>query len=538
MLYTYINNSEFVDIFFVISSEEEFKQMQDVDFMDTALVFLPPGVDRKIARFAHAVFKKLYGLDYVAKIERYDYALALDSEIDLLDLSDIHEICIRICAKKEIYGCQSDWPFANTINNRCQNFLARNFIDCSVIDRSIYFWWSQLPVYDLKIVGPFLNDIGMADLDGILGGLSWSCFENIIYLYYCVVSHGYKLVKLDDFDIILNNSLENNLSAEVMALLEQSGVYIYWQNARLPLKAYHKIIYHKDHHGGENRYNKITNDGLNIYPLTEKNTFAANNSLHCDLLNLNYFKNHGAFFSEPDFCLKNNIIFVAWLGREAVPEDLYDNFRRIRETCVDCHLLLLTPLNLDGFIISTEPIHSYFWAMPCPIQSELLKAYLMNHFGGAYVDASAPLDIDISRAMQDLLASPADVVSCGCEALPGQNLARRLDAQTAAAELDHGQSRVAAGHVVLARQATDFTKFWVKAQGRCLEEIEGDLAAAVGMAADGQYLIESAESKHDARYSSRCLNLEHELQACFSKAIENFPSFFMDGVPMRSGVVS
>jgi len=331
----------------------------------------------------------------------------LDSEIDLLDLSDIHEICIEVCARKEIYGCQSDWPFANTINKRCQNFLTKNFIDCSAIDRSIYFWWSQLPVYDLKIVRPFLEDIGWGDVDRILGWLSWSCFENIIYLYYCVACHGYNLVKLDDFDIKLNNSLENNLSAAVLRRLEANNILIYWQDSIHPLRGYHKIVYHKDHHGGKGRGSKLFNDGLNKYPLMEKNNFTADNIWHCDLLNSNKFKNGAELLSAHDDFLIGIVFFIALLGHDALPQNYHENLQKIRNRCAGCQIIFLTPLNLDHFLLSSVPIHASYWSLSPVGQSDLLKPYLTQIYGVAYFDASAVLDVDI-----DILATiPATIFS-------------------------------------------------------------------------------------------------------------------------------
>jgi len=526
LLYTYIKNSEFVDIFFVISSEQDFRQLLDVDFMDAALIFLPPGVEHKIARFAHAVFKKLYGLDYVTKLERYDYALALDSEIDLLDLSDIHEICIEVCARKEIYGCQSDWPFANTINKRCQNFLTKNFIDCSAIDRSIYFWWSQLPVYDLKIVRPFLEEIGWGDVDRILGWLSWSCFENIIYLYYCVACHGYSLIKLDDFDIKLNNSLENNLSAAVLGRLEANNILIYWQDSIHPLRDYQKIVYHKDHHGGRGRGNKLLNDGLNKYPLIEKNNFTTNNLWHCDLLNLNKFKNCSELLSASEYCLRSNVVFVALLRSDVSLALCCENLAKIRHVCAGCQIILLTPLNLDGFLLSSDPIHADYWLLSPVSQSELLMAYLMHIYGGAYFDASAPIDIDILQAMQDLLGSPDDVVLCSYPAEIDASPDRALDLKLSATDLDNGKTIVVGGSVILSKQRTDFTKFWLTSQKKCLDEFNSDFSVAVAAEAERNILFEDTGLNNATSQSLDFLSLDHQLRACFAEAIENSPQFF------------
>jgi len=501
LLYTYINNSDYVDIFFVISNENDFNQMCDIDFMDTALVFLPPGINEKITRHAHAIFKKLYGLDYVAKLGRYDYALAIDSEIDLLELSDIHPICASICSIRAVYGCQSDWEFARKINKRCRDFLIKNLIECSGIDQSIYFWWSQLPVYDLKIVEEFLKDIGFHNFDRTLPLLSWWCFENILYLYYCVAFHDYKLIKLDQFNIKLNNSLENKMTGEVIDRLEENNILIHWQNATLPRRPYHKFIYHKDHNGGQHNYNRLTNDGLAISPLSQKNSFIVNNQFNLDLFNRNAFKNHRPFLSEGDFCLKQKIVFVAWLSEGPVPAQLVDNFLQIRDICHDCNILLISPFNLDGFFLSAAPIHHGFWRMPLSIRTELFKAYLLHHFGGCYIDATAPLERSLSRSMQTLLGTKEAMLSISFGSHREASLQRLRDPAHGSVALNSSDTNGVPVTIVLAKQKTAFTKFWSTEQARCLDDFDDELTFGENRAV-----------------------LEQNLQRCFASGIEQFHS--------------
>jgi hypothetical protein len=299
----------------------------------------------------------------------------------------------------------------------------------------------------------------------------------------------------------LNNSLENKMTGEEIDRLEENNILIHWQNATLPRRPYHKFIYHKDHNGGQHNYNRLTNDGLAISPLSQKNSFIVNNQFNLDLFNRNAFKNHRPFLSEGDFCLKQKIVFVAWLSEGPVPAQLVDNFLQIRDICHDCNILLISPFNLDGFFLSAAPIHHGFWRMPLSIRTELFKAYLLHHFGGCYIDATAPLERSLSRSMQTLLGTKEAMLSISFGSHREASLQRLRDPAHGSVALNSSDTNGVPVTIVLAKQKTAFTKFWSTEQARCLDDFDDELTFGENRAV-----------------------LEQNLQRCFASGIEQFHS--------------
>jgi hypothetical protein len=77
---------------------------------------------------------------------------------------------------------------------------------------TLYFWWSDLPVYRREDIIPFLNMIKYEKL-------IWESFDYLIYQYYLILYHGFKIINITPITNI-NFSLEN-LNTNDMNILQK-----------------------------------------------------------------------------------------------------------------------------------------------------------------------------------------------------------------------------------------------------------------------------------------------------------------------------
>lgn len=58
----------------------------------------------------------------------------------------------------------------------------------------------------------------------------------------------------------------------------------------------------------------------------------------------------------------------------------------LRSTMINIELILVTPANLDGFIVAGNPLHPAYKYLSLVHKADYLRAYFMHHHGGGYVD--------------------------------------------------------------------------------------------------------------------------------------------------------
>lgn len=82
-------------------------------------------------------------------------------------------------------------------------------------------------------------------------------------------------------------------------------------------------------------------------------------------------------------------IFVVWTG----PNDLTPNRQRgldsIREHNPDLDVVLVTERNLDDWLVPGHPLHPSYEHLSLNHRSDHLRAYLLHHHGGGYVDVKS-----------------------------------------------------------------------------------------------------------------------------------------------------
>lgn len=163
--------------------------------------------------------KKLYGLYYITHIKKtndFDYIIAIDSEIEFINLDNLYEKCKNYCDKKTVIAGDT------TVRNNVHSFLDNIHInsisyihanDIDIVNKETnngkyYFWYSDLNIYDCKLLPNFFTYINFNNFASFIEKMNFWTFEYIIYYYYCIAHSGYKILCMNDFNIKRQWSLE------------------------------------------------------------------------------------------------------------------------------------------------------------------------------------------------------------------------------------------------------------------------------------------------------------------------------------------
>ncbi len=79
------------------------------------------------------------------------------------------------------------------------------------------------------------------------------------------------------------------------------------------------------------------------------------------------------------------IIYVFWTGENEMSDNRKSCIESIKKNA-GVEVVLVTPTNLDSFILSDYPLHSAFEYLSHVHKSDYLRCYFMYHFGGGYSD--------------------------------------------------------------------------------------------------------------------------------------------------------
>jgi hypothetical protein len=138
-------------------------------------------------------YKKFFGLKQLANSE-YDYIICCDSEIDIIcdnfTNENINNKIQNIFTNKKIYaGDTVDDSWVMKITETSANIFSNNIDVLKNITKNftMYFWWSDLPVYRKSDIIPFFN---MINYENIM----WEHFDYIIYQYYLILYHGFNII--------------------------------------------------------------------------------------------------------------------------------------------------------------------------------------------------------------------------------------------------------------------------------------------------------------------------------------------------------
>ena len=253
LLKTYTKNKNYIDIFIIFTNINEKNVFNDILTDDIKTIILSTDINLNILNknFSFINFKKIYALNEINNKYNYDYSIVIDSDSLFLDLKNIYSICQRFCEKKQVYGTPSNPNTLSGVDLACASFISQ-FEKNINYSNDIYFWFSQIPIYDMKIVDNFLKFINFKDTNQIINKITYGTFDYIIYIYYCVIKYNYKIINLENYNIYTKNipnwSLEMNMDKEIFDNLNNNNIEINWQfnNFKYVINDNICMLYHTD----------------------------------------------------------------------------------------------------------------------------------------------------------------------------------------------------------------------------------------------------------------------------------------------------
>ena len=203
------NNNILIDIFLIFSSEFDYNAFIFKEKIKPLIVYEELNINSIIT------FKKFFGLKKLSS-SKYDYLICCDSEIDIIPnnftYDNINEKIKNIYTNKNIYAGNTTCPVCCHINKTSANLFPNDFLKIQNItdNFNLYFWWSDLPVYKKSHIDDFFNSI--ASYDNII----YYHFDYIIYQYYLILNHDFKIVNTTpitniNFSLELLNTQDENI---------------------------------------------------------------------------------------------------------------------------------------------------------------------------------------------------------------------------------------------------------------------------------------------------------------------------------------
>lgn len=176
------DNKIFIDIFVVFSTQKDYELFTMKDSI-RPFVITDPFETKCIV-----TFKKFFGLKKLSQ-SKYDYIICCDSEIDIIldnfTAENMNTKIANIFKRKTIFAGKLVSDATIKPAELFPKYYYR--IKQATQDFSLFFWWSDLPVYRTSDLVPFFE---MINYDNI----TYFHFDYIIYQYYLVLFHNFIII--------------------------------------------------------------------------------------------------------------------------------------------------------------------------------------------------------------------------------------------------------------------------------------------------------------------------------------------------------
>ena len=237
---TFLNNQpddlEF-DIYLILSYKKDLIELEELgydkkyktivieDYLNASII--NDVLNRPIEGQGIITFKKYFALLLLK--DKYNYLATCDAEIEFVSYKSVNEKFSNFCLKKIIIGSNVDGE--RNVNNKFEilpqstlievvekiNRTSASLFNESEIEKlasfnfKFYFWFSDIPVYDSKILDKFFKHINFNEneYEYFLKKLNYYVFDYITYIYYCLLYEDYEILNIRDHGINRNWSLES-----------------------------------------------------------------------------------------------------------------------------------------------------------------------------------------------------------------------------------------------------------------------------------------------------------------------------------------
>jgi hypothetical protein len=211
----------YFDIILVLSYISDFYELEKYNYKGYSVIILEDYFDKEyindiINKKVIITFKKYYALNLLKN--KYLYSAVVDSEIEFVNINNVFEKFKNFCDKKQIIGSMIETndfrhKLIKDINNTSSIFFTNDnmlYERLKIItkDFNIYFWFSDIPIYDMSYIDEFFEFIKFNETN-FINNLTWSVFDFIPYVYFVLLFKDYKLINIKDYGLTREWSLES-----------------------------------------------------------------------------------------------------------------------------------------------------------------------------------------------------------------------------------------------------------------------------------------------------------------------------------------
>ncbi|WP_159305455.1 glycosyltransferase family 32 protein [Micrococcus luteus] len=169
-------------------------------------------------------------------------------------------------------------------------------------------------------------------------------------------------------------------------------------------------------------------------------------------------------------------VFVLWTGNNPLPPNRSRNLAHLRKV-IAVPVVLVTPQTLGGWLIPGHPLHPAYEHLSLVHRSDYLRAYLMHHHGGGYIDLKAPVG-SWAPAFDRMERDPSAWLSGYGEI--NANASARFPGPMGRDIATHWKSLVGTAAMIV-RSHTPFTGEWIREVDRRMDALAPRLAASPGL---------------------------------------------------------
>jgi hypothetical protein len=174
-----------MDIYIIFSSDSDYQQFEMKDSIH-------PIIGKDLNKNSIITSKKFYGLKELMN-SSYDYIICCDSEADLIQENFVYSNILSkiedIFKRKRMYGTDVKCTYGSTIMAICASLFANEYEAMKNMTKNytMWFWWSDIPVYRRKDLEGFFNKINYTNI-------VWDHFDYAIYQYYLIITEGFYII--------------------------------------------------------------------------------------------------------------------------------------------------------------------------------------------------------------------------------------------------------------------------------------------------------------------------------------------------------
>jgi len=229
------------DIIFVLSFMDDAKELFNTNYNKIYNViifenFLPKSficilIKKKII----ITFKKYFALSKLKNT--YSYCATIDAEIEFVNTNNILHKFQTFDNNKKIIGSSintHDFRHALTrnINIASASFFLNNekykTLESITNNFNIYFWFSDIPIYNMSHIDEFMEFINFANYEEFAKTLTWSVFDYIPYAYFISLFKNFSIVNIKDYGLTREWSLESMPMQTYNMVVKNINYYPLW----------------------------------------------------------------------------------------------------------------------------------------------------------------------------------------------------------------------------------------------------------------------------------------------------------------------